>query len=296
MLDKKRNEVITFHLQLSKTLKELKHLLPAGFMKNTYIYSPKVTTIKNKNISLISTKKSSKDEQEKNETVFIQTNKNVDDSSLGYATSEGNKSQKKILAKITNYFYFPFNKYKSMSKTAPNHNNINFIDNNYMNKTKKKEIKIPKFRKTLKNLKELNNKYKTKSDMNFYLNDIRFIHPLMTIRKNFKGSLIDNSMMKANMCLPTLTDRLKSKLPRYEREKYGFLLKNYKSDNYNKNEDSEKELQLKKYKLINVNKHYFKDNKLKKDKKIQLSNSFLKQMKMNESLDIKSAKKTKQEF
>ena len=296
MLDKKRNEVITFHLQLSKTLKELKHLLPAGFMKNTYIYSPKVTTIKNKNISLISTKKSIKDEQEKNETVFIQTNKNVDDSSLGYATSEGNKSQKKILAKITNYFYFPFNKYKNMSKTARNYNNINFIDNNYMNKTKKKEIKIPKFRKTLKNLKELNNKYKTKSDMNFYLNDIRFIHPLMTIRKNFKGSLIDNSMMKANMCLPTLTDRLKSKLPRYEREKYGFLLKNYKSDNYNKNEDSEKELQLKKYKLINVNKHYFKDNKLKKDKKIQLSNSFLKQMKMNESLDIKSAKKTKQEF
>lgn len=296
MLDKKRNEVITFHLQLSKTLKELKHLLPAGFMKNTYIYSPKVTTIKNKNISLISTKKCSKDEQEKNETVFIQTNKNVDDSSLGYATSDGNKSQKKILANITNYFYFPFNKYKNMSKTARNYNNINFIDNNYMNKTKKKEIKIPKFRKTLKNLKELNNKYKTKSDMNFYLNDIRFIHPLMTIRKNFKGSLIDNSMMKANMCLPTLTDRLKSKLPRYEREKYGFLLKNYKSDNYNKNEDSEKELQLKKYKLINVNKHYFKDNKLKKDKKIQLSNSFLKQMKMNESLDIKSAKKTKQEF
>ena len=52
----------------------------------------------------------------------------------------------------------------------------------------------------------------------------------MTIRKNFKGCTIDNSMLKANMCLPTLTNRLKTKLPRSEREKYGFKLENYKED------------------------------------------------------------------
>ncbi len=53
---------------------------------------------------------------------------------------------------------------------------------------------------------------------------------------------------------------------------------------------------MKKYKLINVNKYYFKENKMKKDKKIQLSNSFFKQMKMNESVEIKSVKKIKPQF
>jgi len=35
---------------------------------------------------------------------------------------------------------------------------------------------------------------------------------------------------------------------------------------------------------------------MKKDKKIQLSNSFFKQMKMNESVEIKSVKKIKPQF
>lgn len=292
MLDKKRNEVIKFHIQLSKTLKELKSLLPSGYMKKTHINTPKVILIKHKNDSLNNTKKSNKEEKEKNETDLNKTNKNIENNSLGYALSEGNKSPKKLITKLTSYFYFPFNKYKNKVKTAK-YKKINFVDNYYMNKIKKKKIKIPKLKKNLNNFNELNENYKTNSTINYYLNDIRFINPFMTIRKDFKGSLIDNSILKANICLPTLTERLKSKLPRCEREKYGFILKNFKSDYFNRNEDTEKELRMKKYKLINVNKYYFKENKMKKDKKIQLSNSFFKQMKMNESIEIKSVKKIK---
>lgn len=295
MLDKKRNEVIKFHLHLSKTLKELKSLLPSGYMKKTHIYSPKVIQIKHKNDSLNNTKKSIKKEKEMNETALNKTNKNIENNSLGYALSEGNKSPKKLITKLASYFYFPFNKYKNKVKTAK-YNKNNFVDNYYMNKIKNKKIRMPKLRKTLKNFNELNDNYKINSTINFFLNDIRFINPLMTIRKNFKGSLIDNSMLKANICLPTLTERLKSKLPRCEREKYGFILKNYKSDYFNRKEDTEKELLMKKYKLINVNKNYFKENKMKKDKKIQLSNSFFKQMKLNESVEIKSVKKIKPQF
>ena len=296
MLDKKRNEVIKFHLKLSKTFKELKTLLPSGFMKKTNIYSPKIIPIKHKNNSLNNTKKSSKDEKEMNETDLNKNNnKNIENNSPEYALSEGNKNPKKLITKLTSYFHFPFNKYKNKVKTAK-YNKINFVDNYYMNNIKKKKIRIPKFKKAFKNFNELNDNYKTNSAMNLYLNDIRFINPLMTIRKDFKSSLIDNSMLKANMCLPTLTERLKSKLPRYEREKYGFILKNYKGDYFNRKEDTEKELQMKKYKLINVNKYYFKENKMKKDKKIQLSNSFFKQMKMNESIEINSVKKIKPQF
>ena len=290
MLDKKRNEVIKFHIQLSKTLKELKSLLPSGYMKKTHINTPKVIPIKNKNNTLNNTKINSKDEKEMNETGLNKTNKNIDNNSLGYALSEENKRPKKLIAKLTSYFYFPFKKNKNKVKTAK-YNKINFVDNYYMNKIKKRKIRIPKLKKTFKNFNELNDNYKTNSAMNLYLNDIRFINPLMTIRKDFKGSSINNSMLKANICLPTLTERLKSKLPRCEREKYGFILKNYRNDYFNRKEDTEKELRMKKYQLINVNKYYFKENKMKKDQKIQLSNSFFKQMKMNESVEIKSVKK-----
>ena len=300
MLDKKRHEVIKFHMQLSKTLKELKSLLPSGFMKKTHIYSPKVIPIKHNNNTLNNTKNNIKDSKDMNETDFNKTNKNIniENNSLGYALSEGNKSPKKLITKLTSYFHFPFNKYKNKVKTAKynDNNKINFVDNYYMNKIKKKKIRMPKLKKTFKNFNELNENYKTNSMINLYSNDIRFIHPLITIRKNYKGSLIDNSMLKANICLPTLTERLKSKLPRCEREKYGFILKNYKNDYFNRKEDTEKELRMKKYKLINVNKYYFKENKMKKDKKIQLSNSFFKQMKMNESVEIKSVKKIKPQF
>ena len=154
MLDKKRNEVIKFHMQLSKTLKELKSLLPSGFMKKTHIYSPKVIPIKHKNNTLNNTKNNIKDSKDMNETVLNKTNKNIniENNSLGYALSEGNKSPKKLITKLTSYFHFPFNKYKNKVKTAKynDNNKINFVDNYYMNKIKKKKIRMPKLKKLLK--------------------------------------------------------------------------------------------------------------------------------------------------
>ena len=286
LLDKKRNEVINMHLKLSKTFKELKWLLPSGFMKKTNIHSPRVIPIKTKNISLIDIIKKAKDEQVKNETDLSQTNKNI-----RYALSEENKSSKKMISNLKYYFNFPFNKYKNKMTSTKNDFSKNFIDTIYKDKIKKRYKRIPIIKKTLNNIKELTNREKTSSVSNFNFNYFYYFNnnPFMTIRKNFKGCTIDNSMLKANMCLPTLTNRLKTKLPRSEREKYGFKLENYKEDENNKTE-SIKKLEHKKYKSINLRK-YYGNGKRKKDKKIQMTNSFLKNMKMDEPVEIKSIKK-----
>lgn len=283
LLDKKRNVLINEHLKLSRTFKELKWLLPSGFMKKTNIHSPRVTPIKYKNILLIDTIKKTKDEQEKNETDLIQTNKNM------YALSEENKNSKKMISNLKYYFNFPFNKYKNKMTSTKNDFNMNFIDTVYKDKIKRRYKKILTIKKTLNKLKELNHRKKTRSVSNFNFNYFNNNNPFMTIRKNFKGCTIDNSMLKANMCLPTLTNRLKSKLPRCEREKYGFKLTNYKDEENNKTE-SIKELERKKYKSINLKKYYC-NGKRKKDKIIQLTNSFFKNIKMDESIEIKSVKK-----
>ena len=286
LLDKKRNEVINMHLKLSKTFKELKWLLPSGFMKKTNIHSPRVIPIKTKNISLIDIIKKTKDEQAKNETDLSQRNKNI-----RYALSEENKSSKKMISNLKYYFNFPFNKYKNRMTSTKNDFSKNFIDTIYKDKIKKRYKRIPIIKKTLNNIKELTNREKTSSVSNFNFNYFYYFNnnPFMTIRKNFKGCTIDNSMLKANMCLPTLTNRLKTKLPRSEREKYGFKLENYKEEENNKTE-SIKKLEHNKYKSINLRK-YYGNGKRKKDKKIQMTNSFLKNMKMDEPVEIKSIKK-----
>ena len=247
LLDKKRNEVINMHLKLSKTFKELKWLLPWGFMEKTNIHSPRIIPIKTKNISLKDIIKKAKDEQVKNETDLSQTNKNI-----RYALSEENKSSKKMISNLKYYFNFPFNKYKNKMTSTKNDFSKNFIDTIYKDKIKKRYKRIPIIKKTLNNIKELTNREKTSSVSNFNFNYFYYFNnnPFMTIRKNFKGCTIDNSMLKANMCLPTLTNRLKTKLPRSEREKYGFKLENYKEDENNKTE-SIKKLEHKKYKSIN---------------------------------------------
>ena len=286
LVDKKRNEVINMHLKLSKTFKELKWLLPWGFMEKTNIHSPRIIPIKTKNISLIDIIKKTKDEQAKNETDLSQTNKNI-----RYALSEENRRSKKMISNLKYYFNFPFNKYKNRMTSTKNDFSKNFIDTIYKDKIKKRYKRIPIIKKTLNNIKELTNREKTSSVSNFNFNYFYYFNnnPFMTIRKNFKGCTIVNSMLKANMCLPTLTNRLKTKLPRSEREKYGFKLENYKEDENTKTE-SIKKLEHKKYKSINLRK-YYSNGKRKKDKKIQMTNSFLKNMKMDEPVEIKSIKK-----
>jgi len=58
MLDKKRNEVVNIHFKLSQTLKELKTILPSGFLKAN-IFSSSIIPIKHQS-TLINLKKGKK--------------------------------------------------------------------------------------------------------------------------------------------------------------------------------------------------------------------------------------------
>jgi len=58
MLDKKRNDVVNMHFKLSQTLKELKTILPSGFLK-TNIFSSSIIPIKHQS-TLINLKKGKK--------------------------------------------------------------------------------------------------------------------------------------------------------------------------------------------------------------------------------------------
>ena len=110
-------------------------------------------------------------------------------------------------------------------------------------------------------------------------------------------------MLKNNIDLPSITERLKSNLPRYDRQKFGLLLKNIRT-NYIKNIDKNtlgKGIKTnKKYKVIKFNKSFnvkFKKNKSNTEKKeILESNSFFKKFKSDDIVEIKSIKKIKREM
>ena len=292
MLDIKRNDVIKTHLKLSQTFKELKRVLPSGFIK-TNIFSARVNPIRQQN-TLINIKKGKKNKDLQSKLSEIIQNNNE------YVFSEGNKYPKKIMSKISDYF--SLNKQNNQLHSPKSDNNLNFSGNEYNTHTpsNKQMTKIPKIKINLNYLKGLNNKEKQKSNSKLYYNDIKLNHTLLDVRKSFKGTSIDNSMMKNNICLPSLTERLKTNLPRYAREKSGLLLKNYKNNYCDKSivnveEKFRKKINKnKKFKVIRFNNKYL-NGANKKNKKVQLTNSFLKYLKMDEVVEIKSIRRLRKE-
>ena len=292
MLDIKRNNVIKTHLKLSQTFKELKTILPSGFIK-TNIFSARVNPIRQQNI-LINVKNGEKNKDSEPKLNEIIQNNNE------YAFSEGNKLPKKIISKISNYF--SLNKQNNQLNPLKFDNNINFTSNeNTHTPLNKPIIKIPKIKINLKYSNGLNNKEKLKSNSKLYYNDIKLNHTLIDIRKSFKGTTIDNSMMKSNIFLPSITERLKTNLPRYARENSGLLLKNYKNNYFDKNNNNmsdrlQKKInkKSKKFRVIKFNNKYA-NGTIKKNRKIQLTNSFLKNLKMDAPVVIKSIRKLRRE-
>ena len=218
MLDKKRNEVVNIHFKLSQTLKELKTILPSGFLKAN-IFSSSIIPIKHQS-TLINLKKGKKIKTPKdsNSKELIQNKTN----NL-YTFSEGNEGKnnsKKILSNLKNYFAFN----KPMKKIHSFKSNNNFSDNENSTPVIRRIVKIPKLKYDFRYISVLRNKIKKKSKLN--LHNIKLNYEFNKTRKNFKSSSIDNSMMKSNIFLPSLTKRLQSNLPRYEREEFGLLLKN----------------------------------------------------------------------
>ena len=297
MLDKKRNEVVNIHFKLSQTLKELKNILPSGFLKAN-IFSSSIIPIKHQS-TLINLKKGKKIKTPKdsNSKELIQNKTN----NL-YTFSEGNEgknSSKKILSNLKNYFAFN----KPMKKIHSFKSNNNFSDNENSTPVIRQIVKIPKLKYDFRYISVLRNKIKTKSKLN--LHNIKLNYEFNKTRKNFKSTSIDNSMMKSNIFLPSLTKRLQSNLPRYEREEFGLLLKNSRinyTNHFNKVNKNiiEKGIdEYKKYKVIKFNKGLNVNIKKKKynseRKEMILSNSFLNKIKMEDAVEIKSIKKLKKE-
>ena len=281
-----RKNVMKIHLKLSQTYKELKSILPSGFIK-TNIFSSKTIPLRNQNNNLINLKKQNKNN--KSDSKELVTNQNI------YLFSDTNKNSKKIISKLKNYFSFNTKKNKLNSFKS-----VSNLDNNKFNSISvKKTVRIPKIAYNIKSVNRLKNEDKSNLNSKLNLNNIKLNYEFIAARKSFRSTSIDNSMMRNNICLPSLTERLKTKLPRYEREQYGLYLKNYKVNYVNnieinkntldKGTHMRKKFLNMKFNKANKNKYIFYR------KRIKLSNTLLNQLKTDDSVEIKSIKKLNRE-
>lgn len=281
-----RKNVMKIHLKLSQTYKELKSILPSGFIK-TNIFSSKTIPLRNQNNNLINLKKQNKNN--KSDSKELVTNQNI------YLFSDTNKNSKKIISKLKNYFSFNTKKNKLNSFKSE----INLDNNKFNSISVKKTVRIPKIAYNIKSVNQLKNEDKSNLNSKLNLNNIKLNYEFIATRKSFRSTSIDNSMMRNNICLPSLTERLKTKLPRYEREQYGLYLKNYKVNYVNNIEINKNTLDKGTHmrkKFLNL-----KFNKANKNKyifyrkRIKLSNTLLNQLKTDDSVEIKSIKKLNRE-
>ena len=281
-----RKNVMKIHLKLSQTYKELKSILPSGFIK-TNIFSSKTIPLRNQNSNLINLKKQYKNN--KSDSKELVKNQNI------YLFSDTNKNSKKIISKLKNYFSFNTKKNKLNSFKS-----VSNLDNNKFNSISvKKTVRIPKIAYNIKSVNQLKNEDKSNLNSKLNLNNIKLNYEFIATRKSFRSTSIDNSMMRNNICLPSLTERLKTKLPRYEREQYGLYLKNYKVNYVNnieinkntldKGTHMRKKFLNMKFNKANKNKYIFYR------KRIKLSNTLLNQLKTDDSVEIKSIKKLNRE-
>ena len=281
-----RKNVMKIHLKLSQTYKELKSILPSGFIK-TNIFSSKTIPLRNQNNNLINLKKQNKNN--KSDSKELVKNQNI------YLFSDTNKNSKKIISKLKNYFSFNTKKNKLNSFKSE----INLDNNKFNSISVKKTVRIPKIAYNIKSVNRLKNEDKSNLNSKLNLNNIKLNYEFIAARKSFRSTSIDNSMMRNNICLPSLTERLKTKLPRYEREQYGLYLKNYKVNYVNnieinkntldKGTHMRKKFLNMKFNKANKNKYIFYR------KRIKLSNTLLNQLKTDDSVEIKSIKKLNRE-
>ena len=281
-----RKNVMKIHLKLSQTYKELKSILPSGFIK-TNIFSSKTIPLRKQNSNLINLKKQNKNNQ--SDSKELVANQNI------YLFSDTNKNSKKIISKLKNYFSFNTKKNKLNSFKSE----INLDNNKFNSISVKKTVRIPKIAYNIKSVNRLKNEDKSNLNSKLNLNNIKLNYEFIATRKSFRSTSIDNSMMRNNICLPSLTERLKTKLPRYEREQYGLYLKNYKVNYVNnieinkntldKGTHMRKKFLNMKFNKANKNKYIFYR------KRIKLSNTLLNQLKTDDSVEIKSIKKLNRE-
>ena len=215
LLDNKKNKAIKSHLDIFKTYKELKNILPFGYIK-TRVSPGQKYSFKKQSILINLEKEKNKEISPTKITKNLFHNKNI------YIFSEKNEKTKKLISSLKKYC--SYNKPKKIFSIKSETNIFNDNQNNSYNTRNINNINnFILYANTLNNNK-LNvddnckgnlNKNLSRNDNNIYPNNIR---------KCYRSLSINNCEMKNNIYLPSITNRLKNNLPRNQRQNSGFLL------------------------------------------------------------------------
>ena len=196
ILENKRKKILSNHKNVFQLYKDLKKLLPSGYMKTRISKEPKYSIQMQSILSSL--------EKEKNKEIISPTKltqKLFYNQSI-YFYSGNNEDTKKFIKKL-----------KIANKDNNNKNNIKTIPSNLLKDEKpknniKNNITLFNFKNNSKNIS-----FNQKEDN------------ISSDRKGpFKVTGINNCLMKNNIFLPSLTSRLKNKMPRFYRQNNGFLL------------------------------------------------------------------------
>ena len=216
MIDNRKDKLLTSHSKIFKTFKELKKLLPYGFIKIRVSKGQKYYIKAQPSFFNLEREKNKESSPTKNINDLLH-NKNI------YLYSEENENIKKMITKMESHYTtkkphkIRLVKSESNIKSHPNTNNKKLTSNLTSSRTSIKD-KANNINKTYNNLFlniEIRNECQNKN--NTYLNRNK--------NKKFCRSLsTSNWLMKNNIFLPSITNRLKNSLPRYLRESKGFML------------------------------------------------------------------------
>ena len=257
MNDITKNKAIKSHLGIFKTFKELQNILPFGYIK-TRVSPAQKYSFKKQSILINLEKEKNKEISPTKITKNLLYNKNI------YIFSEETEKTKKIITKLKKYYSFN-NPKKNISLKSET--NDSYIQNNSQNTKNILNLNNYIINTNPRNKKNNKKSYpfalsyneQNRNNINENLSRNEFELYSSNSKKSYRSSSINNYDMKNNIYLPSIIDRLKKSLPRYQRQHNGLLVnglgrKSVKDINVNINNDiellnNEKE-NLKRFKFI----------------------------------------------
>ena len=199
LLENKREKTIDNHKNIFNLYKELKQILPIGYIKTRVSRGQKYAIQKQSILTRL--------EKEKNKEIITPSKitKNLFYNRNIYIFA-GENEKKDFLSKIQ--------KFNNPSKVISINNNENDTMNISDNSINNNKNKINILKNYLTNTNNLNT-----------LSEKEFFSDRTNNKVKYRSSTINNCFMKNNIFLPSITHRIKNNLPRYNRQSDGFLLK-----------------------------------------------------------------------
>ena len=269
LFDRGREKTIDNHKALYQTYKNLKEILPYSFIKNPVPKGQKFFLKRKPIIRQIE-----RDRVKNNSTTPSKIKDLIFTKNIFLYTSEIGNS-KKLITKIKKLYPKPL---KKSHKIISLNNDNNDIFNNSKEKNNSKISNKTNYTNILNNYLIISNKLKLNKE-----DEINLDTNIGT--KSFKTTTIYNCL-KNNIYLPSLSDRMKDNIPRFKRQKKGFLIQGIGKDSFHSNNAyiKTKEPLLRKerksfesIKINKINKTTFYENmnflSSDKDKKINLNNN-----------------------